>query len=229
MKKEWKNSIAKSRLIDNWMDKNVYSRDYFTNFTRYNYEDNPELQNSGLDVTFTLNGREYKCDEKCAAEKVNMDLKTFAFELSQTYKNNRSIRHYGWFLRDNMKNDSYMFQYIDEAYNEDGTEQNQYTLTEKGIKRVTLILVRKEKIYEYLAKHKLTKEKLFDANDYMLRNDEVFFPKKIERNGFKCNDYRFGWVLHRDFNHEEETVNLLIKKSELIKMSDWYRTIDIYE
>lgn len=227
MKKEWQNSIAKSRLIDNWMDKNVYSRDYFTNFKRYNYEDNPELQNSGLDVTFTLNGIEYKCDEKCAAEKVNIDLKTFAFELSQTYKNDRSLRHYGWFLRDDMKNNSYMFQYIDEAYNEDGTEQNQYTLTEKGIKKVTLILVRKEKIYEYLSKHKLTKEKLFKANDYMLKSNKNFFPDKIERNGFMCNDYKYGWVLHRDFNHEEETVNLLIKKSELMKMSDWYRTIEI--
>lgn len=222
---EWKNSIAKSRLIDNWMDNNVYNKNYFTNFKRFNYEENPELQNSGVDVMFTLNGREYICDEKCAAEKVNMDLKTFAFELSQTYKNNRSLRHYGWFLRDNMKNDSYMFQYIDEAYNEDGTKQNQYTLTEKGIKKVKLILVRKEKIFEYLAEHKLTKDKLFKANDYMLSNDEVFFPKKIERNGFKCNDYRFGWVLHRDFNHEEGTVNVLIKKSVLIKISDWYNTI----
>ena len=229
MIEEWQNSIAKSRLIDNWMDKNVYSRDYFTNFTRYNYEDNPELQNSGLDVTFTLNGREYKCDEKCAAEKVNIDLKTFAFELSQTYKNDRSARHYGWFLRDDMKNNSYMIQYIDEAYNEDGTEQNQYTLTKDGIKKVTLILVPKDKIFEYLAKHRLPKDRLFDANDYMLNSGKSFFPYKIERNGFKCNDYRFGWVLHRDFNHEEETVNLLIKKSELIKMSDWYRTIEIYE
>ena len=225
MSSEWENSIAKSRLIDNWMDKNVYSRDYFKNVKRYTYEDNPELQNSGVDVIFTLNGMEYICDEKCAAEKVNMDLKTFAFELSQTYKNDRSLRHYGWFLRDNMKNDSYMFQYIDEAYNEDGTEQNQYTLTENGIKRVTLILVRKEKIYEYLAEHKLTKEKLFKANDYMLSHSKSFFPDKIERNGFKCNDYRYGWVLHRDFNHEEETVNLLIKKSELMKISDWYSTI----
>ena len=124
-----------------------------------------------------------------------------------------------------MKNDSYMFQYIDEAYDEDGTKQNQYTLTEKGIKRVTLILVRKEKIMEYLAEHKLTKEKLFKANDYMLNNDKSFFPDKIDRNGFKCNDYRFGWVLHRDFNHEEETVNVLIRKSDLIKISDWYSTI----
>ena len=84
---EWENSIAKSRLIDNWMDNNVYNRNYFTNFTRYNYEDNPELQNSGVDVMFTLNGSEYICDEKCAAEKVNIDLTTFAFEFSQTYKN----------------------------------------------------------------------------------------------------------------------------------------------
>ena len=225
MSSEWQNSIAKSRLMDNWMDKNVYSRDYFKNVKRYTYEDNPELQNSGVDVIFTLNGREYICDEKCAAEKVNQPLKTFAFELSQTYKNDRSARHYGWFLRDDMKNDSYMFQYIDEAYNEDGTEQNQYTLTGKGIKSVTLILVPKDKIYKYLAKHKLTKEKLFKANDYMLSHNEVFFPKKIERNGFKCNDYRFGWVLHRDFNHEEKTVNILIRKSDLIKISDWYSTI----
>ena len=225
MSSEWENSIAKSRLIDNWMDNNVYSSTGFTDFVRYEYEDNPELQYSGLDVTFTLNGREYKCDEKCAAEKVNMDLKTFAFELSHTYKNDRSARHYGWFLRDNMKNDSYMFQYIDEAYNEDGTKQNQYTLTEKGIKKVTLILVRKEKIIDYLAKHRLPKEKLFKANDYMLNSGKSFFPDKIERNGFKCNDYRFGWVLHRDFNHEEETVNVLIRKSVLIKISDWYKTI----
>ena len=225
MKKEWQNSIAKSRLIDNWMDKNVYSRDYFTNFTRYNYEDNPELQNSGLDVTFTLNGREYKCDEKCAAEKVNQPLKTFAFSLSQTNKNDRSVRHYDWFLRDDMKNNSYMLQYIDEAYNEDGTKQNQYTLTKDGIKKVTLILVRKEKIFEYLAEHKLTKEKLFKANDYMLSHNESFFPDKIEKNGFKCNDYKYGWVLHRDFNYEERTVNVLIRKSDLIKISDWYSTI----
>ena len=229
MSSEWNNSISKSMIIDNWMDENVYSTTGFTDFVRYEYEDNPELQNRGVDVTFTLNGTKYICDEKCAAEKVNQPLKTFAFELSQTYKNDRSARHYGWFLRDDMKNDSYMFQYIDEAYNDDGTEQNQYTLTEKGIKRVTLILVRKEKIYEYLAKHKLTKEKLFKANDYMLNSGKSFFPDKIDRNDFKCNDYRFGWVLHRDFNHEEETVNLLIKKSELMKMSDWYRTIDIYE
>ena len=225
MSSEWENSISKSRIIDNWMDEYVYSTTGFTDFVRYEYEYNPELQNCGVDVTFTLNGTKYICDEKCAAEKVNQDLKTFAFALSQTNKNDRSIRHYDWFLRDDMKNNSYMIQYIDEAYNEDGTEQNQYTLTKDGIKKVTLILVRKEKIFEYLAEHKLTKEKLFKANDYMLSHSNSFFPDKIEKNGFKCNDYRYGWVLHRDFNYEERTVNVLIKKSVLIKISDWYRTI----
>lgn len=225
MSSKWDNSISKSMIIDNWMDEYVYSTTGFTDFVRYEYTDNPELQNKGVDVSFTLNGIEYICDEKCAAEKVNIDLKTFAFELSQTYKNDRSLRHYGWFLRDDMKNDSYMIQYIDEAYNEDGTKQNQYTLTKDGIKKVTLILIRKEKIFEYLAEHKLTKEKLFKANDYMLNSGKSFFPDKIERNGFKCNDYRFGWVLHRDFNYAEGTINVLIRKSDLIKISDWYKTI----
>ena len=120
-----------------------------------------------------------------------------------------------------------MLQYIDEAYNEDGTEQNQYTLTKDGIKKVTLILVRKEKIFEYLAEHKLTKEKLFKANEYMLSSGKNFFPDKIIRNGVLCNDYKFGWVLHRDFTYEERTINVLIRKSDLIKISDWYRTIVI--
>ena len=225
MSSEWDNSISKSRIIDNWMDEYVYSSTGFTDFVRYEYTDNPELQNSGVDVTFTLNGMEYICDEKCAAEKVNQPLKTFAFALSQTNKNDRSVRHYDWFLSDDMKNDSYMIQYIDEAYNEDGTEQNKYTLTKDGIKKVTLILIRKEKIFEYLAEHKLTKDKLFKANDYMLSQSDSFFPKKIIKNGIKCNDYKFGWVLHRDFTYEERTVNVLIKKSVLIKISDWYSTI----
>ena len=225
MSSEWNNSISKSMIIDNWMDEYVYSSNGFTDFVRYEYKDYPELQNSGVDVTFTLNGTKYICDEKCAAEKVNIPLKTFAFSLSQTNRNDISVRHYDWFLRDDMKNNSYMIQYIDEAYNEDGTEQNQYTLTKEGIKKVTLILVRKEKVFEYLAEHRLTKEKLFRANDYMLRSGKNFFPDKIMKNGILCNDYRYGWVLHRDFTYSESTVNVLIRKSDLIKISDWYRTI----
>ena len=225
MSSEWNNSISKSMIIDNWMDEYVYSSNGFTDFVRYEYKDYPELQNSGVDVTFTLNGTKYICDEKCAAEKVNIPLKTFAFSLSQTNRNDISVRHYDWFLRDDMKNNSYMIQYIDEAYNEDGTEQNQYTLTKEGIKKVTLILVRKEKVFEYLAEHRLTKEKLFRANDYMLRSGKNFFPDKIMKNGILCNDYRYGWVLHRDFTYSESTVNVLIRKSDLIKISDWYKTI----
>lgn len=225
MSSEWNNSISKSMIIDNWMDEYVYSSNGFTDFVRYEYKDYPELQNSGVDVTFTLNGTKYICDEKCASEKVNIPLKTFAFSLSQTNRNDISVRHYDWFLRDDMKNNSYMIQYIDEAYNEDGTEQNQYTLTKEGIKKVTLILVRKEKVFEYLAEHRLTKEKLFRANDYMLRSGKNFFPDKIMKNGILCNDYRYGWVLHRDFTYSESTVNVLIRKSDLIKISDWYKTI----
>ena len=225
MSSEWNNSISKSMIIDNWMDEYVYSSNGFTDFVRYEYKDYPELQNSGVDVTFTLNGTKYICDEKCAAEKVNIPLKTFAFSLSQTNRNDISVRHYDWFLRDDMKNNSYMIQYIDEAYNEDGTEQNQYTLTKEGIKKVTLILVRKEKVFEYLAEHRLTKEKLFRANDYMLRSGKNFFPDKIMKNGILCNDYKYGWVLHRDFTYSESTVNVLIRKSDLIKISDWYKTI----
>ena len=71
MSSEWENSINKSRIIDNWMDEYVYSTTGFTDFVRYEYTDNPELQNKGVDVKFTLNGIEYLCDEKCAAEKVN--------------------------------------------------------------------------------------------------------------------------------------------------------------
>ena len=225
MSSEWNNSISKSMIIDNWMDEYVYSSNGFTDFVRYEYKDYPELQNSGVDVTFTLNGTKYICDEKCAAEKVNIPLKTFAFSLSQTNRYDISVRHYDWFLRDDMKNNSYMIQYIDEAYNEDGTEQNQYTLTKEGIKKVTLILVRKEKVFEYLAEHRLTKEKLFRANDYMLRSGKIFFPDKIMKNGILCNDYKYGWVLHRDFTYSESTVNVLIRKSDLIKISDWYKTI----
>lgn len=219
----WNTSIEKSRLIDAWTDKNVYTTTGFTDVVRYDYEDNKEFQDKGIDVTFNLNGKYYVCDEKCAAENVNKQLPTFAFALSQTFKDNRNLRHYDWFLREDEENDSYLIQYIDKAVNEDGTLQNASTLTEEGIRQMTCILVRKERIYEYLEEHmEMTKERLKKANSYMLDNNLEYYPTFKEG-----RNYRYGWRLHRDFNFPEQTVNILIRKDELIKISDWYKTITV--
>lgn len=215
----FENSITTSEIIDGWMDKYVYSTSAFTDFHRYTYADNVEAQNKGLDVTFSLNGINYKTDEKCASEYVNKNLMTFAFAVSQTNRDDRTKRHYDWFVREDMLNDSYLIQYIDLALNEDGGKQDKYTITEDGIKQMTLILVRKDKIYEFLAEHNLTKDKIYSGNQYMLDNKLSFYPYG------ECNKWMYSWRFHRDFKYVEQTINILIKKTDLIKISDWHATI----
>ena len=74
-------------------------------------------QLKGIDTMFTLYGFDYKCDEKAALDFTNEQkgrkLNTFCLELSFLNRNDKLME--GWFLNEDMENNSYLFVWVDKS------------------------------------------------------------------------------------------------------------------
>lgn len=150
-------------------NKNVKSEDkkmssIVSDFIRLNfydkYTDNLEIvcdrerQVQGIDTIFSFEGREMYCDEKSAVRY--RGIKTFSLELS--FLNKYDDLTEGWFLSDNMKNDCYLFVWIDRSSSDTPDKK---TITDiSDITEAEIALVGKSNIRKYLERIGWTKEKI---------------------------------------------------------------------
>ena len=114
-------------------------------------------QKAGADILYTdIRGNVITIDEKAQLHYINAPRRTFAFELSYYSDKINDITD-GWFVSDNNKTDAYVLVWIDSARTD---KLNR--IVEEDFQEVTIALIGKQKIINYLKQrgypiHKLKK------------------------------------------------------------------------
>lgn len=153
----------KSSIVNEFLDRNLYKEEFgFSNFSRI---EDKERQVAGIDVVFDFNGEKYVCDEKAAVDEkyVGGNLRTFCMELSM--KNQGGKRQKGWFVNENMANDSYLIVWIDKVVKENFESPDEIT-------EVEIVLFRKKDLYDYLERNGMEMVKILRQNDRMVSKNE---------------------------------------------------------
>ena len=179
--------IKLSNNIYNFLDKTFYLTEV-TNFERVN---DKKRQVSGIDVIFEIDGKKYIADEKAAVRWRNIS--TYSLELS--FINKKGEIQDGWFLRDDLQNDSYVFVWIDEK---------------EGKEYVFLAVVKKEKIIDHLKSLGWTKESL-KLKESLIRNGTPTYMGKKEKDGYK---FSFSKQL------VEKPINIILPRSVYENLAD---------
>ena len=155
----WTSSDAKRRskdelqekVVGNFLDKYYYST--FTTSIKRNTD--KETQIKGLDLTITsTNNNTYTIDEKAAVKWANKGLMTFAFEVDSLDKNGNLYN--GWLMTNTAINDYWLLTWIDSATTADFTSVDE-------LKAVTVALVKKTDLYNWMHKKHITGEALKQA------------------------------------------------------------------
>lgn len=196
------------RIIHSFLENNFYP--LVESYSSYDKSSDKEMQLKGIDTTFTYNGFEYKCDEKAALDYVNgikgYELKTFCLELSFLDRNDKLQD--GWFVKDSLETNSYLFVWLDTAKKDVLEEVS-------DIDKIEIALVRKEKLIEYLNGLGWTKENLKKKSHNIRFNGDRKFGNCRE-NGCKFSNPRLP----------EQPVNVLISRYKLIQLSDFHRSYE---
>lgn len=179
--------IKLSNNIYDFLDKTFYATEV-TNFERVN---DKTRQVGGIDTIFEIDGKKYIADEKAAVRWRN--LMTYSLELS--FINKKGEVQDGWFIRDDLQNDSYVFVWIDEK---------------EGKEYISLVVVKKEKILEHLKTLGWTKESL-RMKESLIRNGTPTYMGRKEIDGYK---FSFSKQL------VEKPINIILPRSVYENLSD---------
>lgn len=159
-------------------------------------------QVKGIDIEFTYNGHRYKCDEKAAIHCANTGLPTFALEISMLNRGGKE--HRGWFVDDTKVNDSYMFIWVDGM-------TNKHIQSVEDIKEVEIILVRREKILNYLSSMGWTLNNLINKSNKIRTNPNEYLGTLKQ----------FGCKFAYSTQLVEKPVNFLLPRETYRKLSDY--------
>lgn len=156
----FKTDLEQETILSKYLDK-IYNEKGF-DFERIFDLDK---QHQGIDVIMVTKSVQFFIDEKAQLHYINSDLPTFTFELS--YLKNGALKE-GW-LFDKNKLTQYYFLitgiFLKEGKNELADPDD--------IDNVKITSVNRDKLIEHLALMKLDKERLFQY-DSKLRRDECF-------------------------------------------------------
>lgn len=187
-------------VVNNFLDTKFYPI-YSTKSERV---EEKKYQVQGVDIKFNMGDVEYICDEKAAVKWMNRKLNTFAIEVE--FINRGGYIQEGWFTNSTQINNSYCFIYTDKIDAEYNTFQTE------DIKEMTVILVRKEAIKDYLQGKGWTKKAIKrKCENIRINNGYGVNMGNIEENGLK---FSFSKQL------PEQPINILIPREELERMSD---------
>lgn len=186
----------RSKAVSRFLDETFY-KEKTTDFERV---EDTDRQVRGLDVIFTMDGKEYKADEKAAVNWEN--IQTFSLELTFINRNNEIQE--GWFLSDTQENNSYVFVWID------SNDLVDY-------KSLTLAVVKKKKLKEYVDSLGWTKEKLLRKAKLVRENkNENLGSIKYRGCEFRLSDKR------KDGNGKmsEKPVNIMLSRYKYLELAD---------
>lgn len=190
----------KAKIVNDFLYEHFYSK--YT--TDYVYHEDKETQISGIDVTFTYNGKTYQCDEKAAVNWCNVRLETYAFEVCSINRGDKV--QLGWLVDDSKKNDSFLLVWLNKT-------DNKTLIADKSeIREMDIMVMSKEKLRGYMDSIGWTKENLLSQAGVMWNNpsmDTANFPKQNVQ-------IRVSTQL------VEHPVNIRLPKSKLSELADCY-------
>lgn len=212
----------KENVVRCFLEKHLYSK-----FPDYFHNENVDRQKLGVDCEFTGKTFHYIADEKAATRKnyinagikypgENIDrryLNTFCLELSmRAMKSGKWVRYDGWWLNDELINNSLILIWIDRTKSGD-------ILDVDDILEAEVVVVRKEAINKYLESFGWTKERLRkQVNE--ISNDFKSWNGTRQINGLKFNVA--GWL-----KDKEAPINILIERETYRKLSDYNKIIKL--
>ena len=205
------------REVAAFLDKHLYSNtDIFSEFVR---TDGKTEQLQGSDVILsTADNKVYRkiVDEKVSIKYTNINLSTFAMELSSI--NNAGKRQNGWFIDSSKTTEYYMLMWIlkaDIPFDEKSGEWVYHEVNRDNIRKLQWALVSRQKIMKFL-----------EENNWGLYNIEEQVKKILER-GYINEKYKKTFVRGVRFtysknneNMKEMPINLLIKKEVYLELAD---------
>lgn len=177
-----------------------------------------ELQKSGIDVTYTVDGRHYIVDEKAQMDYIYQQepLPTFSLELLNSTSGN-----IGWLINPNLKTEYYMFIW---------PHAEEHPLRVEKILYAYYSLVNKARLLiEIKKRYKMDNDRLLEYANMMASGkigEEVkdSFGRTIgyryKGNGFDSQGY-----LYYTIKKPERPVNLVVKRSLLDEISESHGVI----
>ena len=204
-------------IINEYLDKHVYTQE--NGFSYLERVIDRARQVKGIDVILRHNGREYVADEKAASDYINRDhqLATFSLELAFVNRDNEIMD--GWFLRDDLDNDSYVFVWIDTADMHPISEDKPDIMVLDGVDAIRtgdVAIITKKAIHDYLESIGWTPDRLRTKCDKIIESEGDEPMGNVWRNGCK-----FSYSTHL----VEQPVNVLIPRTEIIARADFHKTI----
>lgn len=178
--------VRMSNEIYSFLD-NTFYKEKTTDFERVN---DRERQLKGIDVIFKIGDKKYKADEKAAVRWRN--LKTYSLEVS--FINRRNEVQEGWFVNEDLENNSYVFVWVDK----DGEEES-----------VTLAVVLKKKLHEYL-------QSIGWGRESLLNKSRLIREGNTNLGDININGCKFSYSERL----VEKPVNILLPREKYMKLAD---------
>lgn len=206
----------KESVVRKFLEENLYKK-----FPDYKHNEDAETQRLGVDCEFTGKEYHYIADEKAATRNNYINagqwyddernprykLNTFCLELSMRAKSHGKWERYdGWWLNDKEINNSLVLVWVDRT--KSGSIESVEDILE-----VEVIVVRKERIDEYLESLGWTKERL-KAQVEEIVNDFGNWSGTCEIDGLRFNVAQ--WL-----KKAEAPINILIDRETYRKISDY--------
>ena len=187
-------------IVNDFLDKYLYTE--ANGFTRVERVEDRARQIRGVDVELFFNGEFHRVDEKAATSWINRGLKTFSLELAFVDRSGEIFD--GWFIRDDLLTDSYVFVWIDEAdvvpFSEDKPDIEVLSGID-GIKKADIAFVDKHSIKGHLFSLGWGEDALRRKCDNIIENPDKENMGNVWRNGCK-----FSYSQHL----VEKPVNVII-------------------
>ena len=194
----FKNDLHQEHILAGYLDDLYRSKHLMFNRV---HDRSQQLQ--GMDVIFTVHGKDYIIDEKAQLHYLNQDLPTFTFELS--YLNKQGQINPGW-LFDTSKKTDYYFLVTGIVLK----ENKQSLENPKDIESLKIMSVNRQKLINHLEDIGLTKSRLI-GYDLDLRSHKTFGRNPIPE--FK--NQKDG-CLYFTQHLEEQPINLQLRLSYLL-------------
>lgn len=170
---------------------------------------NVSMQKAGVDIVIEMEDDTWYCDEKCALDYINKELKTFSFELRASSDYN-GMRYEGWLTSPRNITTHYNLIYITKC-------KVDRRPTIDDIQSVEIIIVAKRDILNYFKKLGWNRSSLLKKCDTIDSGKDTYMG----------NVYKDGMKFVKSQHKVESPINVLIPKEELIKMSTAHRVIKV--
>lgn len=197
--------LWKEKILIKYLDM-VYSKLGFD----INRIDDKILQRQGIDLYLSNDKfQDIVVDEKAQLSYIDKTLHTFAFELGYILNDTHKR---GWLFDVDKKTQYYMLICNIK------TIKNNTSLKDNKIKSFELILINRKKLIEYLKENNISEE-IVKIKEEEYRDKNLNGRIKIE------NEERFYFYVTQKL--AEIPFNIVIKKEELKKISDYYKIINL--